>query len=337
MGNPPAILFKRVVGAPLSGVPLPDDLGEEPGLHNPAALREALGAQTVARRLLPCIDTRAGYWRYYLLFCPGPGRRPKLSNHLFEVLEQTADTAGRRGIGRRIWSGHRTARMARILQDAYWRAYGTVTNVFWRIETTENDPGEPSERLRLAAREYVKQQDYVDFFDDDSPSGHLRLMFNARLRAFRPSLAHWLESHGFKSEDAATEAARSRVLHEEDKRLFLAWSLLRAYYGLPEDSDEDLEEEENHAGTAELGADLTDDDLRPVASAAVELLERVPDSGLSENQLRTLKRQLNAAIRHAGPYQPPVRVAPTDHYGRKRRIFASLRLRTFASLLRSTA
>jgi hypothetical protein len=113
-----------------------------------------------------------------------------------------------------------------------------------------NELGEPSAALCAAARDYVLAGDYAGFFSNSS--SRLRHMFHARLLSFRPGLAHFIESKGYNLESAAAAAASSSKLSDDDPLLFFAWSVLRAYYRIPDDGSVPGGEEEAERGSSFL-------------------------------------------------------------------------------------
>lgn len=77
--------------------------------------------------------------------------------------------------------------------------------------------------------------------------------------------------------------------------------------------------------------------FRTLAEASIRLIDSLGSPGhLSHKQVNLLRTRLKTALRHSGPYQPPVLVWKLKNDGRRRRVFASLRLFAFTRLLRAT-
>jgi hypothetical protein len=321
---------------PLAGVPFPDEEFEPVGVGDPQELRDRLTAQSVARTTLPFIDSRAGHWRYYLFACPssGPGRRLEISRRLFRVLKQTPRS--RAGIGRRQFArldsdGRRSKeRVAAGLVQRWNSAYGSATEAFW-----DGSLEPPSGALCQAGRKYVFDGAYTNFFERDGSRNRLKQVFRARLVGLRRGLADHIIQNGYNLEKAAITAASSRKLDVEDRLLFFAWALLQAYFGIADDGSPDETDDEIETDAEDGIAD--DQYFRTSAKAALKLLEKIGKPGeLSRKQIDLIRTRLKTALRHGGSYQPPVWVSKLKNDGRRRRVFASLRLFAYARLLRDT-
>jgi hypothetical protein len=331
----------RVLQGPsTSGLPFPPELNDSVGLTDPEELRYRLGAQAVAREILPCIDTRATHWRYYLLAAPaaGKGRPIVIGRRLLSVLKQTASRAGigRRDLDRVLRDGRRSeARFVDLLERRYDSAYQSAASAFWGAggELATGYPGDPSPALVGAARDYVLAEDYRAFFESVERPDRLAHLFRSRLVRFRPGLSEYLIALRGDLVKAAAGAASSRKLDDDDRLLFLAWSLLQAYYGIADDGTA-LDAEDEAEDPASSDGDAY---YRALAKASLELLESVDLSkSLTNKQRVTIRERLHTAVTHKGEYEPPVRVWSLRTDGSKRRVFASLRLFAFARILRAT-
>lgn len=332
--------IRVVEGLSRDGIPVPAEEFDPVRLTDPEEFRRLLGAQDLARRLLPCIDTRAAHWRYYLFGAPSErGRFLASGPRLLSVLRQTES---RSGIGRRDFpnyrhDGRRSER--RFVESLQWRfdnAYRSVIEVFWGTgdELPSAYPGPPSSALCAAAREYVMAEDYGDFFSNQ-PS-RLRYMFHARLVSFRPGLAEYISRKRHSLERAARGAAGSSALEAEDRLLFFAWAVLQAYYGVADDGSTP---EANDGDESSDDEGVQDDDryYRALARASLDLMDKLDDRvGLNRKQANTVRHRLWTAHRQKGGYQPPVLIWKLKNDGTRRRIFASLRLYAYRRLLYST-
>jgi hypothetical protein len=316
----------------LQGVPFPDEEFEPVRLSDPQELRNLLTAEEAARRTLPFIDSRAAHWRYYLFGCPG--RQFNNGSRLFRVLRNTPRSSS--GIGRRQYialmsDGRRSVARFRRRLARNWRiAYGSATKAFWDPSI---DP--PSAALRQAAREYVLRNAYRNFFERDGVRSRLKQVFRARLIGLRRGLADHIIRNQYDLEQAAFTAASSRALEDDDRLLFFSWALLQAYFGIADDGRFEGVEDADDADTENKVAD--DEYYRTCARAALKLLTKIgTPAELGQKRCDLIRTKLKAALRHRAYYQPPVWVPKFKNDGRRRRIFASLRLRAYARLLRDT-
>jgi hypothetical protein len=328
-------------GSPLQGVPFPDEDFDPNQLTDPEEFRNRLGAQKVARRLLPCIDTRASHWRYYLFAAPSnsPGRPIEIRKRLDKVLVQTQGRLA--GIGRRDHDrlerdGRRSHdRFLRLLETRYKTAYGPAAEAFWGTgKLPDHNLGKPSEALGTKARSYVLNECYQDFFDDAGGPDQLHRMFQARLIRFRPGLASLIISKKYRLDKAAAAAAASAKLNEDDRLLFFSWAVLQAYYKIADDGrDPELDDTDGEYGPNPNG----DEYYRTLARASLDLLDRLRQPGsLTPRQRATIRSKLETAYKSRTSYQPPVTVWKLTSEGTKRRVFSSLRLFAFTRLLRAT-
>lgn len=331
----------RIVRGPSTvGIPYPVESSDVVGLTDPEELRNRLNAQAVAREILPCIDTRATHWRYYLLVAPsaGKGRPIEIGRRLLSILTQTQSRAGigRRELPRVLNDGRRSHdRFVTTLKRRYLAAYRSATQAFWGTgeELPTSYPGEPTLALLSAAREYVLAGDFRAFFDVQTSPDKVRHLFRSRLLRFRPGLASFLVARRYDLAGAAASAAASSKLNGDDRLLFLTWSVLQAYYGIADDGIPEEPEDEDERTIAKID----DRYYRTLARASLDLMDRMDlSASLSPKQIRTIRDRLTTALRHGGSYQPPVRVWGLRTDGTKRRVFASLRLYAFVRLLRAT-
>ena len=322
----------------VQGIPFPDEQFEPIGVGDPQELRDRLGAQRIARTVLPFIDTRAAHWRYYLFAVPpsGRGRRLEPKHRLWRVLKETEGS--RSGIGRReypsIVDGRRSkARFLDRIKRSFGTAYGSATRAFWGANDTSS--GSPSAALHNATRRYVHTGNYENFFTNDGPPDRLRHVFGARLIHLRPQLATHIIQNKYRLATAAMNAASSRKLDDSERLLFFSWALLHAYFGIADDGKLDDPEDESEDALEESKA--INEDFRVLAKASLKLLDKLGTPGeLNSRQVDLIRTRLKTALRHKGIYQPPVIVWKLKSDGRRRRVFASLRLYTYARLLHAT-
>lgn len=331
--------IRLLEGPILSGVPFPCEDYDAVGLTDPEEMRKRLGAEAVAREILPCVDSRTTHWRYYLFVAPAivRGRTLALGRRLLSILNQTkAFGIGRRDFVEYEGDGRRSVtRLVEKLEKRYKDAYGSATQAFWglRSDPAVINPDAPSQALCVAARAYVQRADFSDFFDQVGNPNKVRHLFRTRLVAFRPNLASFLELKRYNLSKAASTAATSSKLDKDDRLLFYTWAVLQAYYGIVDDGlPEDLEDEVEKADTQE-----NSEYYRGLSIAALKLGDSIDlRQALTAKQLVTIVSRLQSAIRYRGGYIPPVRVWSFRNDGTKRRVFASLRLNAFARLLRKT-
>lgn len=326
-------------GPSTDGVPYPPDADDETLLTNPDDLRQMLGAQEIAKRILPCIDTRTSYWRYFLFAVPG--RQMKIETRLYSVLRQTAKQNSIAGIGRReyrriIEDGRRSSDIfIKSLKNRYQNSYGTAASAFWgsNTENSPHYPGAPSVALCAKARDYIKAGKFVEFFNGGNHG--LRRLFNVRLKKFRPGLAGLIIKNKFDLLEVAKVASRSRKIDDEDRILIFTWSLLQAYYGIADNGlDEDVEDYDEQDTEDK---DDSDDYYRKLAKASLDFLENGGFSDkLNSKQINSIRSRLKYSVKNKGDYQAPVRVWKHRGDGTRRRIFASLRLYAFTRLLEAT-
>lgn len=337
-GRLPSIL--PVSAPPVLGVPFPEDEFEPIGLSDPQVLRDRLGIQPIARSVLPFIDTRAAHWRYYLFAAlpPGKGRPIVVGQRLQKILEQTQSRAGigRRDYGRFISDGRRSERrfVAR-LERSFSIAYSSATAAFWRGDDSGGSVRPPSPALCKSARNYVLVEDYQNFFSKEGAPDRLRHMFRARLVHLRRELAKHIIASRYDLATAALRAPGARNLDTSERLLFFSWAVLQAYFGIADDgriddADDDIDDEERQESDSDAY-------FRTLADASVQLIDNLGSPGdLSHKQVNLLRTRLKTALRHGGPYQPPVLVWKLKTDGRRRRVFASLRLFAFTRLLQAT-
>jgi len=258
-----------------------------------------------------------------------------MPSRLIKILKQTKNETIA-GVGRRA-NGWKKAspkpRIVKRINDNYQRTYGTAAKEFWY--------GGPntSIKLRKAARRYVLQGEYSDFFANNT-SSQLSRMFHARLQSLSPNLAKHILKHTRPDGDlydglalATSKAPNSKSLNENDRLLFFCWALFQAFYGLidnkPYAEDESTDEEEPEP--------ISDDDtLRKLAEAALTFLEKLKSPRLKRAQIQTIKRQIKSSLAMKGTYQAPNLVTRHKSDGTRRRIMASMRLFAFARLLQDT-
>lgn len=108
------LAVRIVAGLSPDGIPFPAEEFDPVRLTDPEEFRELLGAQELARRVLPCAATTARYWRYYLFGAPSErGRLLAAGRRLLHILEQTEQpeqpgkTKPGGGIGRIIFGKFR--------------------------------------------------------------------------------------------------------------------------------------------------------------------------------------------------------------------------------------
>ena len=337
-----AIPIIHILGEPNTrGLPLSVEGWEPVGLSNPQEMLERLGAEAIARRVLACVSSQSRHWRYFLFMAPaeGKGRPIVVPRRLLSVLDQTpAQLSGIcRDDWRRLQGDGRRKRgpLFKIIEERFNTYYRTPAEAFWNGVDDEDGRriGPASNALRKRARDYVLQEDYHDFFERSSASDGLRSMFHARLRSFWPNGAKLLAARQYDIGKAARGAAYWPGLTADDRRLFLTWALIQAYYGLHDDGLEP----ENNNGEEQDFEDGEDAYLEGMAKAALSLLQVVkPPGKLNGKQLATIRQHLKGSLKANGQYLAPVLVYPTKADGRRRRIFPGLRLWAYSNLLNAT-
>lgn len=358
MANPEIHIL---VAPNVEGLPLSTERFVEVGLADPQAMLDALGAQAVAAELLPCVNSQSRHWRYYLLAVPnhGRGRKYAVPRRLLRILDQNVtkfedpEKAERFGICRSEWR-HLKDRRRKVgplltkLGARFEVQYGAPTGAFWDTDSAEQGVRiAPSEALLRAARTYLQAEDFTGFFHWSKRSDALRRMVHLHLRAFRPQLANLLEARSFDLRKAVRAAPRWAGLTEEDRHLFLTWSLVQAYYGFkdeglePEDGDDADDESDQGTNSSAAQPDVADQELdawlRSMAKAALALLRVVKRPGnLNVKQIQTIRHRLEQALASKGVYSPPELIYRTKASGRRRRVFPGLRLSAYANLLQTT-
>jgi hypothetical protein len=218
-------------------------------------------------------------------------------------------------------------RLARSFQTAY----GTATKAFWGAEAA--CPA-PSSALSSAARDYVLQGDYRGFFDGPDGPDKVRHLMRSRLVSLRRGMAEHLLRWGIQPHLAASKAASSKHLGREEKLLFCSWALLNAYFKI---ADDGLAGDSDDGNDGEPVLDDNDDYYRHLAESSIDLLDHLKTIGtLSPRQVAGIRARLKTAAASKGTYQPPMTVWRLKADGRRRRVFASLRLYAYARLLRAT-
>ena len=178
----------------------------------------------------------------------------------------------------------------------------------------------------------ILNEEYQDFFDESYRPNQVRNLFGKRLRSFRPGLASLLISKKYNLVQSATAAASSKNIDDDDRLLFLTWALLQSYYGIADDGS--AEEPEDEIEPEEAG---DGDYYRDLAKVSINLLDLMKKPGnLTKKQVGTIHQRLRNAQKHPGNYEPPIKVWSLRNDGRRRRVFASLRLFTYQRLLRAT-
>ena len=159
-------------------------------------------------------------------------------------------------------------------------------------------------------------------------------MFHKHARAFCPQLADLLEDFAFDVNDAVvacSRAAKGRV-SDDLRRLILCWALLRAYYGVSDETDDAADEDDYDQATD--ASDLPEATV-DIAEATLRLFEKVSEPGLTHNEQTAIKSDLKRALKRQ-PYAPPWPVPSHDERGRRPRIFADLRISSFNRILERT-
>ena len=324
-------------GPDAEGVPYPTDAYDEVCLNNPDELRRILGAQEVAGKILPCVDTRTSHWRYFLFATPG--LKKTIGRRLFSVLKQTSKQRTLAGIGRLEYISFKSdgrkskKRFINTLNTRYQSLYGTAAGVFWKptIEKSPHYTGPPSSALCTKACDYIKAEIFEDFFRKGNQG--LRHLFNGRLQKFRPGLSDLIIKKKYDLLEVAKVASKSRKLNDDDRILIFTWALLQAYYGIADIRLTDDNEDDDEKDTVEE----SDTYYRDLASASLGFIKcgGFKDK-LNSKQINTINRRLQVAVKNKGHYQAPVLVSQHRSDGTRRRIFASLRLHAFTRLLKST-
>jgi len=320
------------------GVPFPDEGFESFELDDPQELRDRLDVQAVAGSVLPFIDTRARHWRYYLFAAPpsGSGHPIEVRRRLLCVLDQTRDH--RAGIGRTQLKGFEDdgrrseKKFLDDLEGGFWTAYRSATEAFWGTDS-ESAFKAPSRALCQAARAYVLGEQFESFFDQASAPDQLRHMFRARLIGLRKNLAEHIIYCKYDLTNAAMKAATAKGLSDSERMLFCSWALLRAYFSIADDGQVD---DVNDDDDDDVASD-SNDEYRKLANASIALLDRLGTPGkLTDKQIKVICERLNHAVKQKGNYVAPRDVWRLKYDGRRRRVFASLRLYAYRRLLLMT-
>ena len=333
---PDLFLLERCerIPAPLEGRRAPE------GLLAPMILRNAI-AGSRQREVLPCLDSRTRYWRYYLLF----GRTPRwhsavLARRLWRVVRLDASGGGRpRGLGRRLYDRQQAraggtrlpARTARKIGESARRQYSAANRRFWELAEQVNRLG-----VLSVASENTRRPDAANDFFAEYPKGgegHAANAFAAVLRAQSAAageLANLLLRHDSVAE-AVAHVGWSTIRHGDGPRLVLAWALLWALFQVTGEVDDEPTD------------DQADDDREPLPNAAeMESAAKVAlmylakgIGGLEATHARMISQRLRDALAH-GVYRPPVKVEARTDAGTRRRLSADLRLTAFQRLLHAT-
>lgn len=342
--NRPAITI--VAGCPC--IPLPrqsSDSGTDP--LDPLSLKMVIASDRATEQL-PLIDSRTRYWRYYLLLGPSPSQAYRtLARKLLAIVCHNAQAGARatKGVGSRLFN--RLADRRRQPFDSELRRlarnfrvqYGPAAARFWqRAKERSGQAGyrvlfDASRRLRNATR-------FEGFFDTRMPSlsdGHARNAFHRILRTQSETAADlyglMIRAPTSSLGSALAGTRKSTLTTDDGRRLVLAWALLVSLFdlkappapGLHSASDNDEEEEEDDDAS---GIDAS------LARAALILLR----AGVASSDLG-LRATIEAMLRdslESPVYRSPIHVSSRGDDGRRRRLFADLRLSSFRRLLLAT-
>ena len=145
---------------PLPLVTPPISRREEHPELNPGEIRRIISGG-LPGTLLPCIDSRAPHWRYYLIASPRNTHQSsdRLGALLHRILKRNRGFNG--GIGRRYFNS--TNRVShRRLCKIYWSRYSTVNRKFWQLATDVG--GRDLQTLMRRAQKLRSGASVADFF-----------------------------------------------------------------------------------------------------------------------------------------------------------------------------
>lgn len=299
--------FFIVNGPNNKGLPYPDEVFNPDDLNDPKALRDLLGAEAIAKKMLPFVDTRARYWRYYLLLAPG--RKINIEKRLQKILKKTS-----KGIGSR--------KKVKKLETILNKDYRTAASNFW----TTNGDGTLLRKARL-----FRSRGLLDFFfhkkNDD-----LQKRFHKALKDQSPELSKFLlhkKNHGDDILFNAVINSPSLGIKSIDvKKLMFSWALLQSLYEIIDFNDDDDDENK---------VDDKNYYLSNLAKTCLEYIKKsTPVTGeLSDKQITYIRNLLEHAISQQD-YSPPIKISSKKSDGTKRRVFSSFRLRIYTRLLMDT-
>jgi hypothetical protein len=310
-------------------------------ITDPGPLKNAI-CGSIERDVFPYVDSRTRSWRYYLLIGPrrGSWSHPGIARRLLNIVK--ANTP-RRGLGRNLLSKYE--RLGKRIPDQrlkglgarFFTEYGVASN-FWEHVKVSGDGRAALERASGAVRR-ATQAEYHGFFDEGKGSSFpwARKAFHRIIRVQSDEskeIARILYRNGWDVRLATTTLNFQKVKSDPVRRLFLTWALLPALY--ENLSFIDFEDEE--AGAAPVSAD---NGLAELARAAIRGLsvglKPDLDPRTREKLVALLRVALAKARRNKGVYRPPLTAPPLPPGQTRQRVFADVRLSSFARLLRSTA
>lgn len=305
-------------------------------ITDPMPLKTAI-SKGIERDAFPYVDSRTRYWRYYLLLGrkPNPKSTVALGRRLIMIAKENG-----RGIGRNLFSLHHKQNKS-IKNKSYKRLASRflseyrVAKDFWRYAERSNDGLVPL----AAASAKVRAATIAEsrgFFRKDGPLrlGHARNAFHRIIREQSPSsqeLAKLLDLKKMNLTEVVLSANFSK-LSEELGCMLLVWALLPALYRNLQiaDLEEDVEEDQPE-GAKEL-AELANVAIRGLKAGRGSDLDAVT----RERLIQLLREARARATRTGLPYSPPLKAPPLQPGRKRQRLFADLRLSSFARLLSST-
>jgi len=318
----------------------PGDEEQRPvDITDPVPLKNAISGG-LERDVFTLVDSRSGVWRYYLLLGPRSGQWTNigLGRRLVTIAK-----ASKGGIGRNILLRYdgRVGKVPRAQLEALGKRLKTVYRVatdFWLKAKSD-----PAYGVLVKASARVRRgEDGRDeaFFDEgaDGPDGWARRAFHRVLTdaqsAEAKKLARLLRGSGWDV-FALLYKVDFESISKGAGKLLLTLALTRALFRKEE---EPLSEEDSE----EMGAVSADDWVDPrVVRAAIRGLRADLGTGLDdrtrERLIHLLREALKRCNRGREAYVPPLLPPPLLPDKSRQRVFADVRLSTFARILAATA
>ena len=301
----------------------------------PLELRDIL-TRGLAAKALPYLDSRTGYWRYYLVRGPGTNWRSDVSlgRKLLAIGRQNRGVEGpidssriaARGYGRNL-RNRKPGRAALIRLSKRFDSDYAVAAEFWERARSR---GHDFRSLRIASGKVraASGRGLKKFFAPDMwCDGNAKAAFHRVISSHPPEarqLATHLRRNGWAPATliAGMTTRKWKALLPDNARILIAWAIL---WGLFRDQKQPIEP----------------DPLRTqVARAAVRGLQAGVENQLPAALRGRIIELLRATIRGATrgrPYVPPLLPPPPEDDQSRTILYADLRLTSFARLLQRTA
>lgn len=333
--TPVKFQFEVTAVAPVRLVRPPNDTARD-SLH-PLALRSLI-APRLDRQVFPLLDTRARYWRYYLLIGPTPrwSAVKAIAERLLRVVRHNIEgDRARRGFGSRRFNRFRdlgrppSAGEVRGLVRDFRTQYGRAAANFWNAAS--NDRGydalaNTASRLRRATS--------FDGFFESAGDASARRIFHRIIRhqtSAAEEIYRVLKRQEFDAWESVARLSLNSLKSEEAKRLILAWSILRSLYS---DARREGAEGEEVAAGSNPGDDA--EIVARIARIALRFLAGGVAPELDPMIRLQITRELRSALSQP-PYRPPRQTPELPRGQSIQRLFPDLRLSSFAGLLAQTS